>query len=387
VGILRPWVTGGWPRPAGAAAGPPAKRGAAAVLGADGTPTPSEASTAASKAADVTPGSPGPLTSSPTPAGRDNLILGEGASRFGHLPATDLPSAPLDCVHDAGGNAYTAAYTTALQFPAESPPSGFGQSPGTDATATPVDCVLGAGAGAFAAALRLPAASLPTGQPDAYPVSSHRLRRKTAAEEEDGRAACEVTFSASGSKVPALFLDVDQQADLSEPPVLRRGPSEVPVSPVVEEEAPRGVGLSPASRLEAYEVVPAPEDAWLRRGARLPPVPVLSEEDAAATATPESLRNHSGASPAKAGHPDIQLGDRVFIEGRSGVISWNGLPDHAFAAVRWDDDGQESEPLPLAEMVKVGSADGFAMTQTHQYSNRGAASEAVLDAGRLPLLC
>jgi len=58
---------------------------------------------------------------------------------------------------------------------------------------------------------------------------------------------------------------------------------------------------------------------------------------------------------------NAQLGDRVLIEGRLGVISWNGLPEHNFAAVRWDDDGEESEPLPLGELLKVSEEAGHGL--------------------------
>lgn len=66
------------------------------------------------------------------------------------------------------------------------------------------------------------------------------------------------------------------------------------------------------------------------------------------TATADTA--HSGAftppppslpSPAK--HDgDFKVGDTVFVDGRLGVVFWDGRPKHEYAMLRWKDDGSES---------------------------------------------
>mmetsp|Transcript_90747 Transcript_90747/g.207633 ORF Transcript_90747/g.207633 Transcript_90747/m.207633 type:complete len:676 (-) Transcript_90747:131-2158(-) len=49
------------------------------------------------------------------------------------------------------------------------------------------------------------------------------------------------------------------------------------------------------------------------------------------------------------------VGNRIVVDGRSGVVSWHGLPQEAVARVVWDDTGQQSSPIDIARLVPEGS--------------------------------
>lgn len=46
-----------------------------------------------------------------------------------------------------------------------------------------------------------------------------------------------------------------------------------------------------------------------------------------------------------------QVGDEVMVHDRVGICIWDGRPEHQYARVRWDDDGSESEILPVSQIT------------------------------------
>uniref|UniRef100_A0A7S2MB06 Uncharacterized protein n=1 Tax=Alexandrium andersonii TaxID=327968 RepID=A0A7S2MB06_9DINO len=62
---------------------------------------------------------------------------------------------------------------------------------------------------------------------------------------------------------------------------------------------------------------------------------------------------------------DFKVGDTVSVEGRLGVVFWDGRPKHEYAMLRWKDDGSESGvkaseiqtgPLPSVSLGLNGQA-------------------------------
>jgi len=161
------------------------------------------------------------------------------------------------------------------------------------------------------------------------------------------------------------MLDMEQQAAaadaVAEMPWLSRAAATPPRSPQARQEV-----------VVHSEPDVQPHNSVLISATAPPPAEV---EVAASSSVLDRRPGRSRATPVnapeadKAQQFDAELGDAVVVGGRRGVISWSGLPEHAFAAVRWDDDGQESEPLPLDEMMKV--QDGSAVVHSQGVSKAG----------------
>lgn len=330
VTVARPWaLAGAWAVPGVAAAAPLAKPGPAVPGVAETTPTPSEASTAASKAADASPGNQSQKTSSPITVLNERVHLSDGVQRFGPCAAVDMPALPLQCSPDTGSTAFDN--------------------------------------------LEVPSSSQPLGQHYAYPLSGHE--RGDALVTEDGSPTRGTKPSMSAAEVAALFQDPEEQVGSPTQQFSGRQWLDVPGLAAPEDQA-GWAGTSPEEPRLRYApfTVPGPslEDS-------MEASPYLSTElDAWPGNSRGTSATLSGMEKARMFH--FQVGDRVLVDGRLGVISWNGLPEHKFAAVRWDDDDQESEPLPLAEMCKVEDSPTFSMNHS--------ALKAGVEASRgLPLLC
>ena len=48
------------------------------------------------------------------------------------------------------------------------------------------------------------------------------------------------------------------------------------------------------------------------------------------------------------------------VDSRIGIVTWDGRPEHAFATVKWQDDGTESETIG-AEKIRL-------KTKVHTYT-------------------
>jgi len=189
-------------------------------------------------------------------------------------------------------------------------------------------------------------------QPEDQPLAS-RVLRGEATGLEDGSTcpSLEVSFSAPPSNPTPLQLDTEQQAVSSAPLPLRRQP----IIPSLALAGPKAGGTS----WQRESASLAPGLPVMRRTPAAPPFSPMEGHEVAADSAAEGWRGCSERLPAqprptdKAEPLDVKIGDLVVVDGRRGIISWNGLPEHAFAAVRWDDDGQESDPLPLYDIRKV----------------------------------
>jgi len=56
-------------------------------------------------------------------------------------------------------------------------------------------------------------------------------------------------------------------------------------------------------------------------------------------------------APKGPSRSSFKVGDEVMVHDRVGICIWDGRPEHQYARVRWDDDGSESEILPVSQIT------------------------------------
>jgi len=57
-------------------------------------------------------------------------------------------------------------------------------------------------------------------------------------------------------------------------------------------------------------------------------------------------------SPLKGESRALKSGDLVKVDGRVGTVTWDGRPKHAFASIKWEDDGTDAH-LVAAETIEL----------------------------------
>jgi len=70
-----------------------------------------------------------------------------------------------------------------------------------------------------------------------------------------------------------------------------------------------------------------------------------------------STIEQNGRTPSKmVAEESFGIESKVSAGGRPGAVIWDGRPEHKFVKLRWDDDGTESDILPLSEIKLVVKA-------------------------------
>eukprot|EP00418_Pyrodinium_bahamense_P041714 CAMPEP_0179193756 /NCGR_PEP_ID=MMETSP0796-20121207/96291_1 /TAXON_ID=73915 /ORGANISM="Pyrodinium bahamense, Strain pbaha01" /LENGTH=534 /DNA_ID=CAMNT_0020898071 /DNA_START=20 /DNA_END=1623 /DNA_ORIENTATION=- len=118
------------------------------------------------------------------------------------------------------------------------------------------------------------------------------------------------------------------------------------------------------------------------RPSRTEAVQVGSGGAAAAAATRPAVVGTSAAASAVAGSyweataADFKVGDTVSVEGRLGVVFWDGRPKHEYAMLRWRDDGSESG-VKVSEIQVSPATQSFPFAPTEKAEGQAAAAFAV----------
>lgn len=83
---------------------------------------------------------------------------------------------------------------------------------------------------------------------------------------------------------------------------------------------------------------------------------------------------------------EITVGDLVVVEGRQGIVFWDGRPKYDFVKVRWSDDNNLSKIIPTADVARAKPLDSVARAAASEQSPESphGDSQDEAPAGREP---